>query len=463
MKEFILERIKKLVAMQTGVLLREHDDEALKKMMQERLRLLKLSTPEEYCQLLGSGADSQREQEQLAILLTTGETYFFRDKGQFALLKEKILPELIERRKAERSLRLWSAACATGEEAYSLAMLLDELLPQQADWNLLILGTDINSQAIKKARRGIYTPWSFRMVEAGLQQKYFRPHKDAWELDARIRGRVKFCSGNLLMDKFPDPASDLHDMDLILCRNTFIYFEPSVVARIAAKLADTLAQGGYLVTAHGELHAHQVKGLRTRMFPESVAYQKIVECGLRIADWKAPSPRVPVLIPQSAIPIPQLNTPQSAIPIPQLNTPQSAIPIPQLNVPQSNIESAWTQANLGDLDGAAQSCREAIKIDSFHAEPYHLLALIAQERGDVAEARNLLKQVIYLDPAFIAAYLELGEIYAREGDTLRAQKMRAAAHGILKTLSSDTPVAALGGSTAGEILLYLEKQNGVVS
>ena len=460
MEESPLKRIRKIISGQTGVLLREHDDEALKKMIQERLRLLKLSSLEEYCQLLSSGEDSRREQEQLATLLTTGETYFFRDKGQFALLKEKILPELIERRKSERSLRLWSAACSTGEEAHSLAMLLDELLPQQADWNILILGTDINSQAINKAQRGIYTQWSFRMVEAGLQRKYFRPHKDAWELDARIRGMVKFRAGNLLMDEFPDPASDLHDMDLILCRNTFIYFEPTMVDRIAVKLADTLAEGGYLVTAHGELHAHQVRGLRTRIFPESVAYQKgrIEEAGFRIEQPKtATTANARRLVVSAANP----NTANVGIPASSQPTKsQSSILNP---ASQSCIESAWTQANLGDLDGAAQSCREAIKIDSFHTEPYYLLAQIAQERGDVAEARNLLKQVVYLDPAFIAAYLELGEIYAREGDTLRAQKMRAAAGGILKTLPADASVAAMGASTAGEILLYLETKSNTTA
>lgn len=466
MKEFTLQRIKELVSAHTGVSLCERDDEALKKMIHERLRLLKLSTPEEYCQLLDSGADHRREQEQLSILLTTGETYFFRDKGQFALLRETILPELIERRKAERALRIWSAACASGEEAYSLAMLLNELLPQQADWNLFILGTDINAESIEKARRGFYSPWSFRMIEVGLQQKHFRPHKDAWQLDARIRGMVQFRVGNLLTDKFPDAVSDLHDMDLILCRNMFIYFEPDAVARIAAKLADTLAQGGYLITGHGELHARLVKGLRARMFPESVAYQKISDFGLRSAELKPTTPimdwglaRRLAVSPSTILRTGVANPNMTNVGVHASHQPaksESAI-----QTPQSANETAWQYANLGNLDKAAQSCREAIKIDRFHAEPYHLLALIAQERGDLAEAKSLLKQAIYLDPAFIAAYLELGEIYARENDAPRARKMRANARDILKTLPAETPVAAMGASTAGEILLYLEKQNEV--
>ncbi len=455
MKEVILERIKRLVAMHTGVLLREHDDEALKKIIQERLRLLKLSTPEEYCQLLSSGADSRREQERLAVLLTTGETWFFRDQGQFALLRETILPELIERRKDKRSLRLWSAACSSGEEAYSLAMLLDELLPQRADWDLLILGSDINADAIEKARRGLYTQWSFRMTEPELQLRYFRPHNDAWELDGRIRAMVQFRRGNLLMDEFPDPAADLHDMDLILCRNTFIYLEPKVVGKIAAKLAAALAEGGYLITGHGELHAQHMKGLRTRIFPESVAYQKIADCGVRIEEQGISDFGVRIAedsIADCGVRIADCGGGTSGA----ASGFNSAIRTPKSEIPCSAIESAWQHANLGELGRAAQICHEQMKAFPFDAEPYYLLAQIAQERGDAA-AKELLKRAVYLDPAFVAAYLELGEIYAAEGDASRARKMRAAARGLLKTMPAEQPVAALGAVTAGEALLYLEQ------
>ena len=462
MKKNTPEYLKRLILEKTGLWLREQDDKNLLAAIAERMALHHLSSHDDYYRLLLTDDEASRKEfEHISICLTTGETYFFRDDGQFALLRDKILPELIEHRKAERSLRIWSAACATGEEAYSLAMLLDELLPQQAGWNLLIIGTDINTQAINKAQNGIYPQWSFRMAGTGLQQKYFRPHKDAWELSKRIRGMVKFCSGNLLMDKFPIQESDLHDMDLILCRNAFIYFEPTAVSRIAAKLADTLAKGGYLITGHGELHAHQVEGLRTRMFQESVAYQKsaehsIADCGMRISELKPESAEGLFLNPHSALPIPQLNTPQSAVPHSEFRTPQSTIP-------QSLMVFAWQHANLGELDKAAQSCSEEIKISPLNAEPYYLLALIAQERGNLVEAKKLLKQAIYLDHTFIAAYLELGEIYKRENDAPRAQKMRDTARGLLKILPADTPVAALGASTAGEILFYLEKQKGVAS
>ena len=118
---------------------------------------------------------------------TSGETYFFRDHGQFDLLRLRLLPELIERRCNTRTKHLWSAGCVSGEEAYSLAMQVDMLLPKRDGWDILILGSDINQTALAKARHGHYGQWSFRMVVPALQQRYFQRLGDEWVLDERIR------------------------------------------------------------------------------------------------------------------------------------------------------------------------------------------------------------------------------------------------------------------------------------
>ena len=138
------------------------------------MKALKLAAPEDYYLLLQSdSAESRSEWRQLIINLTNSESYFFRDKGQLALLQNRILPELIERNKVQRTLRIWSAGCSTGEEPYTLAMLVDQLLPRQIGWNVFILGTDINENSLAIARRAAYTSWSFRMVDPGLRTRYF--------------------------------------------------------------------------------------------------------------------------------------------------------------------------------------------------------------------------------------------------------------------------------------------------
>lgn len=451
MEEALLKRTRNLIARRIGLLVREQDDALLAKVVAKRVRALNLSGAEQYCQFLGSDADIRHEREELAIPLTTGETYFFRDSGLHALLQERILPELLERRKAERALRIWCAACSSGEEAYSLAILLDELMADQPQWNIFILGTDINHSAIEKAQRGVYTEWSFRGMSGERRQRYFHHHKNAWALDDAIRGRVTFRPGDLVADKFPDYASDLYGMDLILCRNTFIYMAPHVVSRIADKFTETLSENGMLITGHGELYAHHLGKLRARVFPESIVYQKAA------TSFFLPSP-APLAETQHPAPI------KPAATLSAIRKTNAVVPPPALQAAAemrketaiSEMEQAWQYANQGRWDRAAKSCSEMIAKNPLVAEPHYLLALLAQECGEFAEAKDLLKKVIYLDSSFIAAYLDLGDLYTREGDGVRAGKMRVTARDLLKSLPGDAQVKLYGASTVNAVLQYVE-------
>src|SRR4028118_1611340 len=172
MEHALLQRFQQLIATHTGLQIREQEREALGRTLLGRARALQLAAPEQYYGLLESGsAHGAAEWKQLIVLLTNQESYFFRDKGQFTLLQERILPELIKANRERRTLRLWSAGCSTGEEPYSLAILVDQLLPQRESWSVFILGTDIEEGALEKARRGIYSPWSFRLVKPLLQAR----------------------------------------------------------------------------------------------------------------------------------------------------------------------------------------------------------------------------------------------------------------------------------------------------
>src|SRR5205085_1716639 len=127
------------------------------------------------------------------------------------------------RRKVQR-LRVWSAGCATGEEAYSLAILLEELLPDLAFWDVQILATDINRRSLARAQVGVYSPWSFREVPEGIQARYFTVQGRNFEVLPRIRERVSFAYLNLVEDNYPSLLNHTHDLDLILFRNVLIYF-----------------------------------------------------------------------------------------------------------------------------------------------------------------------------------------------------------------------------------------------
>ena len=184
--EIIFQRFKELIAAKTGLHINMQDKEKILKHILRRMKLLQIDTPEDYLQLLKNNTnDTQTEWQQFIVLLATGETHFFRDKGQFAIIRNYILPEVMERRKSSRSLRIWSAGCSTGEEAYSLAIIVSGLIPDYHNWDMHIIGTDINKQAIEKADRGIYSPWSFRTVDPGIQNRYFSRINNEWELDEK--------------------------------------------------------------------------------------------------------------------------------------------------------------------------------------------------------------------------------------------------------------------------------------
>jgi chemotaxis protein methyltransferase CheR len=438
-----------------GLRVREQDVEALILWTAERVRKLALRGVEQYDQLLAEDSPAgRRERELLTVRFTTGESYFFRDRGQIDLLAAKLLPQLIVRRASERSLRIWSAGCASGEEAYTLAMLLDELASSLSGWKLLILGSDINSEALETARRGVYREWSFRALDEARRQRYFRPVGDQWQVEQRLRDMVTFRGVDLVRDDFPDPGTDLNEFDLILCRNVFIYLDAPAVGRITAKFAAALADGGYLVTGQSELFGHDTAPLRVRMFPQSAAFQKTAQpaaASLCEALAQVPVPAVAALLPAVEIKPRAARVAQRAA---------SAPPLAPAAERERLLQAAWQHADRGRPDAAVEDCRKAIALAGFDPRPYFLLAQLAQERGDATGAKVLLNKVIYLDPTFVAAYLELGNLHAQGGDDVRARRMYETVRTALTKLPAPTPIAPYGESTAADVLAYVERLLG---
>jgi chemotaxis protein methyltransferase CheR len=269
------EAFVRLIAKHTGIEIRARDQASLSTKIFSRMKVLKLDSSTAYYQLLeSSNADSHQEWLDLLTLLTNGESYFFRDTEQFSLLRNQILPELIQQNQDSKTLRICSAGCSSGEEPYSIAILLKELIPDLDQWNLLILGVDINQLAIEKAKKAIYSPWSFRNVDPNVKQQYFQLTHDRYKLDQSIKEMVHFQILNLIKDEFPQQNSELRNMDLIICRNVFIYFERSAIAKVISKFHQTLKPVGYLLTGHAELSNQNLNPFQIKVFPESLIYQR---------------------------------------------------------------------------------------------------------------------------------------------------------------------------------------------
>lgn len=510
MDEILLHRFEDAIAARTGIRLRPRERVALRDALAARLAAVHLSRADEYYRFLNTvGADQEGEWDQLIARLTNNESYFFRDKGQMSLLRERILPEIIARNQSRRSLRLWSAGCSTGEEAYSLAMLVDELLPQRqgtgtSGWEILILGTDIDEPALQKARLGVYGLWSFRAMDVMRRNRYFQAHQDGWQINEAIRARVKFTRCNLVGDAFPSNSTGIHDIDLLLCRNVFIYFEPQAIAQVLPKFTQALRENGCLMTGHAEIQGQQVPSLQTRMYPESVVYQRSktvaqsvittvpaqrsgVATILKVSTEAKTTDRVDR---SSPTPLSANNphatlTASSAIPPPdRVRLSERVAPritedllaeaerhfaaeeyqrvvqllSPALETPdnkQACLLLAHAHANLGHYQAAIGCCETITKSHPFAAEPYELLAFIAQEQGQYDEAKLLLKKALYLNSAAPAPYLELAALYQREGDEERAHTMYRTAVELLTKMPAEARVGSYGGRTAQEWLSYL--------
>ena len=210
--------------------------------------------------------------EQLINELTVGETYFFREARHFECIREMILPDITQRRGADRTIRIWSAGCASGEEAYSLAIVCREVgISDRVD----ILATDLSAAALQKARQAVYRQWSFRGDAMAVVERYVTCHGEVFHLDDSIKRMVKFRMLNLAANDYPSPASGTCDVDLILCRNVLIYFGAKTIREIARRLYECLAVGGWLLTASGDPPLNELANFACVTTKYGVFYRKL--------------------------------------------------------------------------------------------------------------------------------------------------------------------------------------------
>lgn len=192
--------------------------------------------------------NNERLNSAVTEAMTTNETLFFRDKTPFDELRDVLLPPLLEARKSSGRLRIWCAAASTGQEPYSLAMLLLESFPQLQSWKIEIVGTDISRQALARAEEGVYSQFE---VQRGLPiqylVKYFEQAPNGWKIKSDVKKLIQYRSLNLL-----DNFAHLGQYDLIMCRNVLIYFENDIKKLILDRMSGMLRSDGYLMLGAAE-------------------------------------------------------------------------------------------------------------------------------------------------------------------------------------------------------------------
>lgn len=234
-------RFADVVQRETGIFLADNKIGLLTNRLRARVRALGLGSFAEYYAKLRNAAFRDEELPLFLSAVTTNETYFFRNERLWEMFEKKIVPEIVARNgPGTRSIRIWSAASSSGEEAYTVGILLKELLPDADRWNITIIGSDISSKVIEKARAGVYHDYAVSRTAPQRIARWFDRQGDAFRVKEAVRKLVRFQFHNL-RDRFPGPP-----FDLVLLRNVLMYFDTAMKRLAVRTTADAVAPGGYL-------------------------------------------------------------------------------------------------------------------------------------------------------------------------------------------------------------------------
>ena len=374
----------------------------------------------------------------LSSFLTISESYFWREQPIFLALTDHILPELIKSKKNDdRTIRLWSAGCSTGEEPYSLAIALHRTIANLNNWNITILATDISPKALSKAKSGVYSSWSFRNCPPWLKPNYFHKlENDQYEIRPEIKKMVTFSNLNLAEAIYPSLLNNTHSMDIIFCRNVLMYFTEEWFTKISGNLLKSLHPDGWFAVASCELSAQLFPNLTSVNFPGAVVYRK----GDKDFSSARAIPPFDSVFEQTFSEIPKVqanalaandyfieDSEYSTIVTPARSdsTLQGPLPVPDnLDFFPDSVPSIMIRhvANLGNLPEALALCNKGIVADKLALSLYFLKASILQELDQSSEAVTSLRQAIYLDPDFVMGHFVLGNIYLRKGNVKDAKR-----------------------------------------
>jgi chemotaxis protein methyltransferase CheR len=408
-------------------------------------------------------APRQTELAALARELTVGETYFFRHNDQFRALAEAALPQRLRAREASKTLRLLSAGCASGEEPYSLAIVIRETISDPA-WSVDIQAIDLNPAALEKAARGRYSPWALREAPPQIRQRWFRTESRELVLDETVRDAVQFCEGNLAGD---DPGLWRPvSYDVIFCRNVLMYFAPEQMRAAIARIAVALAPGGYLFLGHAETlrgisdefhlcHTHETFYYQRKEhgfapvalpIPRRVAAPAAVPLPLAIA-WvdtiRQASERVTALTAAKTPvdPAPDARRAWQLAPVFEflrherfgeaLDYVRSGPPESE-NDPDVLLVKAVLLAQGGQCAAAEVASQRLLLRDEFNAGAHYVLALCRELAGERHRAIEHNRVASHLDPAFAMPRLHCGLMARQAGDRDTARRELAQALLLLK-------------------------------
>ena len=450
-EEQLINQVREL----TGIRIHDHQLRKFRQTISQACQLFNFANCQLYLEALKSSSLNSSIQEHLIAGITIGESYFFRDRTQMDELKNTILPNLISKRREQGSLylRIWSAGCSDGQELYSVMILLSQLLPDINNWNLHLLGTDINVASLSRAIKGCYSEWSMRSTSNSIRDKYFINTDKQWQIIKPLRQLGKFSYLNLYGDKFPSILSETNAIDLILCRNVFIYFDQATANAVMHKFYQSLSPGGCLLQGASDLVDNcNIKGferhifedtsyfLRTEEIPTNIIEKNTIEQQKSRVEVNPTFDRKASLSFEPTFAAETQKTSLNTAPI------DNSIPISialksYKEIIQLLTDENWNQAldnisqritigddnaliwqfkakalaNLGQTREALKACNLSIQHDPEDKHSYFIQALVYMEGRRFDKSEQALRQTLYLDRYFVEAHYHLGLLHLLQG------------------------------------------------
>ncbi len=438
------QQIKEFIAQNTGMVYYNDKEKDLAFKLNKRMQHIGVKNYRDYLALLNRPKEGTEEFDRLINTLTIGETHFYRDNNTFKGLKEVILPRVIAKNKHSRGLRIWSAGCASGEEAYSISILLRQEFPHLfPTWDITILGTDINRGFLARAIEARYGDWSFRETPGPIKASAFARKGKLFHLLPQYKMGVTFQYHNLVKNPFPSLVNNLVAFDIILCRNVIIYFKEPTIRTLLRRFRDTLTDEGWLIVGHADHNPLYFGDFTSFAFPGAFFYHKGAQVeefptfkpSPQYAPSRTPFPGVRKTTRQGSPPIfPKVSIPPAPPPAPpappeppapliQTAPPPSTAPLPESPPPgESPIDTLCKLTNAGRWDKALQLAQHIQKEDNLDPRAYFYGALVREQTGHTGEAESLLRKCIYLDRRFVPAHYHLGLLLQNKRNIKGARK-----------------------------------------
>ena len=470
-EEFL--EVRTLLDRTAGLVFDESRKDSLCYSVGERMSACGVSRVDAYLALLRTpkGAD---EMQALLNAVTIQETHFFRNPPQFRALRQHVLPGLVKKAATgDRRLRIWSAGCSTGEEPYSIAMLLRELVPLLDGWDIKVVGTDISTRALDAARAGRYTSRSLGVADPADVARWFIRDGTDYVVRPEVREVVEFRRHNLVTD--PPPFDD-EPIDLILCRNVTIYFSRDTTRKLMASLHGRLIDGGYLFLGHsetlwqindqfrlvtlGDAFVYRRDGDGSAGVPNAAGERRSVLPDRRTGDDGTPygerrvnkterrSAAWEVLTKPRTLPFPKPKERSAADP----TRARTAEPQPEPAAAVDAIVEVRSQLAQGHYEQVVTLAQELAAMDPLRAEAHYLCGLALANLGRDSDALGHLRKAVYVDPTLGFAHFVLAGALSRLGDTAGASASYRAAAETLGRNVDDKIAAELGGRDVAELV-----------